>query len=122
MGQLLSLVASCYNFVRIGGKAKDLVLVKVMSKGYDRIIVQLSNDFSKAVEQLLHKTEAIHISEEEISSRISEVIDWSLIKSQSLGLCKNNIHIAIMMGIQFRHSSIRVVKMWQNSPTRRMKA
>ena len=49
MGQLLSLVASYHNFVRIGGKAKDLVL-KVMSKGDGRIIVQLSNDFSKATE------------------------------------------------------------------------
>ena len=57
MGQLLSLVASCHNFVRIGGKA--LVLLKVMSKGDDRIIVQISNNFSKAAEQLLHKTEVI---------------------------------------------------------------
>ena len=63
MGQLLSLVASCHNFVRIGGKAKALVLLKVMSKGDDRIIVQLSNDFSKVAEQLLHKTEVIHISQ-----------------------------------------------------------
>ena len=65
MGQLLSLVASYHNFVRIGGKATALVLLKVMSKGNDRIIVQLSNDFSKAAEQLLHKTEVIHISQEE---------------------------------------------------------
>ena len=35
----------------------------------------------------------IHISQEEISSRISEFTDWHLIKSQSLGLRKNNIHI-----------------------------
>ena len=35
----------------------------------------------------------IHISQEEISSRISEVIDCSLIKPQSQGLHKNNIHI-----------------------------
>ena len=34
----------------------------------------------------------IHISQEKISSRASQVIDWSLIKSQSLGLRKNNIH------------------------------
>ena len=39
MGQLLSLVANCHTSGRIGGKAKDLVLAKVMSKGDDRIIV-----------------------------------------------------------------------------------
>ena len=43
MGQLLSRVASCHNCGRIGGKAKAFVLVKVMSKGDDKIIVQLSN-------------------------------------------------------------------------------
>ena len=58
-----------------------------MSKGDGRIIVQSSNDFSKVAEQL-NKTEVIHISQEEISSTISVVIDWSLIKSQSLGLDK----------------------------------
>ena len=82
MGQLLSLVASYHNFVRISGKAKALVLLKVMTKGDYKIIVQLSNGFSKAAEQLLHKTEVIHISQEQISSRILEGIDWSLIKSQ----------------------------------------
>ena len=70
-----------------------LVWAKVISKGGDRIIFQSSNDFPKAAEQLLNKTEVIHISQEEISSRTSEVIDWSLVKSLSLGLCKNNIHI-----------------------------
>ena len=60
-----------------------------MNKGDGRIIVQSSNDFSKVAEQLLNKTEVIHISQEEISSTISVVIDWSLIKSQSLGLDKN---------------------------------
>ena len=63
-----------------------------MSKGYDRIIVQSSNDSSKAAEQLLNKTEKIHISQEEISLWI-QVIDWSLIKLQPLGIRKNNIHI-----------------------------
>ena len=58
-----------------------------MNKGDGRIIVQSSNDFSKVAEQL-NKTEVIHISREEISSTISVVIDWSLIKSQSLGLDK----------------------------------
>ena len=58
-----------------------------MNKGDGRIIVQSSNDFSKVAEQL-NKTEVIHISQEEISSTISVVIDWSLIKSQSLGLDK----------------------------------
>ena len=52
MGQLLSLVANCHNSCRIGGKAKALVLAKVMNKGDGRIIVQSSNDFSKATEQL----------------------------------------------------------------------
>ena len=99
MGQILSLVASCHTFVRIGGKAKASVLLEVMSKGDDRIIVQLSNDFSTAAERVLHKTEVIHISQEEFSSRISEVINWSLIKSQSLCLCKNNIHSVMVMGI-----------------------
>ena len=41
------------------------------------------------------QTELIHISQEEISSRISEVIDSSLIKRQSLCLLKNNIRIVI---------------------------
>ena len=35
----------------------------------------------------------IHISQEEISSGISEATDCSLIKPQSHGLRKNNIHI-----------------------------
>ena len=64
-----------------------------MSEADDRITVQSSNDFLKAAEQLLNKTEVIHISQEEIFPTISEVIDWSLIKSESLGLHKNNIQI-----------------------------
>ena len=76
----------------IGDKAKSLNLIKVLSQGDDRIIVQPSNDFSKAGEQLLNKPEEIHISQEEISSTISEVIDWGLI-TQSLDLVKNNIYI-----------------------------
>ena len=39
----------------IGGKAKSLLCVKVTSKGDDSIIVQSSNDFSKAAKQLLNK-------------------------------------------------------------------
>ena len=35
-----------------------------MSKATDRVIVQLSNYYSKAGEQLLNKTEVIHISQE----------------------------------------------------------
>ena len=77
----------------IGGKAKALVCAKDMTKGDDRTIAQSSNNFSKAAEQPLNKTEVIHISQEEIYSQISEVIDWSLIKSQLLGLGKDNIHI-----------------------------
>ena len=49
---------------RIDGKAKALVCAKVMSKATDRVIVQLSNYYSKAGEQLLNKTEVIHISQE----------------------------------------------------------
>ena len=64
-----------------------------MSKGNNRITVQSPNNFSKAAEELQKKTEVIHISQEEISSRISEVIDWSLTKSESLDLDKNKIHI-----------------------------
>ena len=71
---------------------KSLILIKVLSQGGDRIIVQPSNDFSKSGEQLLNKPEEIQISQEEISSTISEVIDWGLI-TQSLGLVKNNIHV-----------------------------
>ena len=62
-----------------------------MSKWDDRIIVQSSNSVSKAAEQLINKAEVIHISQ--ISSRISEVIDWSLIKSHSPDLDERNIHI-----------------------------
>ena len=79
-----------------------------MSKGGNRIIVQSSNDFSKAVQQLLNKTDVTCISHEEISSRISEVIHWSLTKSESLGLCKNNIHIFTCIDVHtveaFKHS------------------
>ena len=64
-----------------------------MSKGDGRIIVQSWNDFSKPAEQLLNNTEVIHISQEEISSGTSEIIDWSLIKLESLGLRTNNILI-----------------------------
>ena len=42
-----------------------------MGKGDNRIIVQSSNDFSKAAEQLLNKTEVTHISHEEFCSRMS---------------------------------------------------
>ena len=103
MRHFLSLVASYRNSGRIGDQAKALVLMKVMSKGDDRIIVQL------------------YISQEKVPSRISEVIDWIVIKSQSHGLCKSNIHIVIMMGIQFRHSNILAMKKSQNSPTRQMR-
>ena len=44
-------------------KLKNLVQAKVMGKGDNRIIVQSSNDLSKAAEQLLNKTEVIHISQ-----------------------------------------------------------
>ena len=37
-----------------------------MSKGGDRIIAQSLNDFSKAAEHLLNKTEVIQISQEKI--------------------------------------------------------
>ena len=56
----------------IDGKAKAKVKfevkaqAKVMRKGHSRIIVQSSNDFLKSTEQLLNKTEVIHISQEEI--------------------------------------------------------
>ena len=109
MRHFLSLVASYHNSGRIGDQAKALVLMKVMSKGDDRIIVQL------------YTKQMIHISQEKVPSRISEVIDWIVIKSQSHGLGKSNIHIVIMMGIQFRHSNILAMKKSQNSPTRQMR-
>ena len=109
MRHFLSLVASYRNSGRIGDQAKALVLMKVMSEGDDRIIVQL------------YTKQMIHISQEKVPSRISEVIDWIVIKSQSHGLCKSNIHIVIMMGIQFRHSNILAMKKSQNSPTRQMR-
>ena len=50
----------------------------------------------------------ILFTQEQISSRISEVVDWSLIKAQSLCLIKNNIHIVTFKDgytVQaFRHS------------------
>ena len=50
-------------------------------------------DFSKAAERLPNKPELVLFTREEIFSRTSENIDWSLIKTQSLSLLKNNIHI-----------------------------
>ena len=53
----------------------------------------------------------IHILQEEIFSRISEIIDWSLIKLESLVLHKENIHIVpcndgyIPTVQAFKHSS-----------------
>ena len=71
---------------------KQLVLcAKVKSKRAEIIIIQASDNFSKAAEQPIDKAEVIHISQEEISSRISEVIDWSLIKSELLAVCKKNV-------------------------------
>ena len=50
----------------------------------------------------------ILFTQEQVSSRISEVVDWSLIKAQSLFLFKNNIHIVTFnagyTGQAFRHS------------------
>ena len=77
----------------VDGKVKYLVSVKVTSKGDDKIVVQSSNHFSKTAEQLLNRPEVIPISQEGISSTISEVIDWGLTKTQPLALVKNNIHI-----------------------------
>ena len=70
-----------------------MVWGKVTSKGDYRIIVPSANDFSGATEQSINEQKQFTFLQEEISSRISEVIDWSLINSQSLGLFKNNIHI-----------------------------
>ena len=47
-------------------KRPALICAKVMSKGNNKIIIQSSNYFSKAAEQLLNKTEVIHISQEDI--------------------------------------------------------
>ena len=114
MGKLMELVI----------KLMLLLEQKLWVKGVTESLfsAQSSNDFSKAAEQLLNKTEVIHISQEEISSRISEVIDWSLKKSQLLGLGKKNIHIVTSNDGNTYGSSILVVKKWQNSPTRQMKA
>ena len=70
MVQLLFLVASCHNSGRIGRKAKALVLTKFMSKWDDRIIVQSSNDFSKAAEWLLNKTSDSHFAERNFMKNI----------------------------------------------------
>ena len=91
-----------------------------MSKGTDRMTVQSSNDFSKAAEHLLNKTEVTHILQVEISSRISGVIEWNMIKSGSLDQLMSTLLHAIM-GIQFRYSNILIVKKWQNSTTKQMK-
>ena len=53
-----------------GGKAKVLVHAKVMSKGDVRIIIQSSNDFSKAAEQPLNKTSDSHFTERNILKNI----------------------------------------------------
>ena len=60
MGQLLSLVASCYIIGRIGGNAKALVLVKVMSEGDERIIVHLSNIFQTQQSSYYTKQKKFH--------------------------------------------------------------
>ena len=70
-----------------GSKAKALLCAKVKSKWAKIIIIHSSDDFSKAAEQPLDKAEVIQISREEIFSRISEVIDWSLIKLELLAVC-----------------------------------
>ena len=59
-------MASCHNSGRIGSIVVVLGLAKVASKEDDKIIVQSWNQFPKAAEQLLNKTEVIHISQEEI--------------------------------------------------------
>ena len=60
----------------IGGGAKSIVRQKVMSKNRDRIIVQNSKDFAAAAGTLLEKTTVIHMSTEEITTKIEELISW----------------------------------------------
>ena len=94
-----------------GSKAKALLCAKVKSKRAKIIIIQASDDFSKTAEQSLDKAEVIHISQEEISSWISEVIDWSLIKLE-YWLCVRTMFTLLYAAIriQFRHWSVLVVK------------
>ena len=110
IGQLLFVVVNCQNSGRIRGKAKALVrakitvLAKIMSKGMTELLYshQMTFKISRAATK---KPEVIHISQVEISSRISEGFDWTLIKSQSLDLCKSNIHTVTCNDVQaFKHS------------------
>ena len=104
------------------GKAKYLVWVKVTSKVDDRIIVQSSNDFSKAAEQLLNKQKWFTFHRKKFAQ---EFIDCSLRKTTITGSAKEQYShcymLHAMMGMQFRHSSTLVVRKWQNSPEDRWK-
>ena len=81
----------------ISGKTKAYFqfLKKLKVKGMTKSLLSHQIIFQKQQSSYCtNKTEVIHILQEEIFSRISEVIGWSLIKSESLGL-HNNIHIVI---------------------------
>ncbi|KAG1685365.1 hypothetical protein GQR58_009087 [Nymphon striatum] len=51
----------------IGGRAKYLVRHKVMSKSSTPLIIQNSQDFANAANQLMEKTTVIHISQRQIN-------------------------------------------------------
>ena len=74
-------------------KALLMVLVEGPNLGDDQIVVQSSWDFANAAKKLLHKIEVFHISQEEIITKVPDLLDWNFTNSTSLGLHKNNIHI-----------------------------
>lgn len=60
----------------IGGRAKSIVRMEVMSKKIDSTIVQSSKDFARAATRLMDQTTVIHISQKDIEQRINEVATW----------------------------------------------
>jgi len=62
----------------IGGRAKSLVRMTVMSKGSGSPVVQNSTDFVRVASGLLNKTSVIHVSQSDIDLKFAEMdLDWS---------------------------------------------
>ena len=76
-----------------GSEAKSLVRAKVTSKRGWQNHCSVIKWFLKSSRAATKQIEVTHILQEEISSRISEVIDWIQTKTLSLGLIKSNICI-----------------------------
>ena len=62
----------------VGGRAKSIVRMAVMSKGSESPVVQNSADFVKVASGLLDKTTVIHVPQSEIDLRLAEMnVDWN---------------------------------------------